>query len=241
MKAGIISAGFNLRLSSVGKPKGLVEINGKTIIENKIDYLQKAGFHEIYFVIREKSHELDIYLNKIKKNYLINLKIIKYNSVSPLDSTFALGKYLKKGEGILVFNVDAIFEYKDLEKFSLEIKKAKKNKDTDMIMWASPILKGINEDPAYIKFDDNLMVTEYGKSINPTNYVFGQIRYCSNKILNLCNNMNNNKDYKMNSFIKYLIQSKYAVSVFKTAGYTYDIDTPEDLNNVKKLTNDRRL
>ena len=241
MKAGIISAGFNLRLKSAGKPKGLVEINGKTIIETKIYCLQKAGFNEVYFVIRENSHELDKYLNEIKKNYLINIKIIKYNSISPLDSTFALRNYLKQGEGILVFNVDAIFDYKDLEKFSLEMKQSKINKGADMIMWASPILERINEDPAYIKFNENLIVTEYGKNIDPTNYVFGQIRYCSHKILNLHKNINNNKAYRMNFFIKYLIENKYVVSVYKTTGYTYDIDTPEDLSNVRKLTNDRKF
>ena len=241
MKAGIISAGFNLRLKSAGKPKGLVEINGKTIIETKIDCLQKAGFNEIYFVIRENSYELDKYLNEIKKNYLIELRIIKYNSISPLDSTFALRKYLKQGEGILVFNVDAIFDYKDLEKFSLEIKQSKKSESADMIMWASPILKKVNEDPAYIKFNENLKVTEYGKSIDPTSYVFGQIRYCSYKILNLHNDISNNKDYRMNFFIRYLIENDYVVSVFKTTGYTYDIDTPEDLSNVIKLTNDGKF
>ena len=104
MKAGIISAGFNLRLKSAGKPKGLLEINGKTIIENKIDCLQRSGFDEIYFVIRENSYELDKYLNEIKNKYSIDIKIIKYNSVSPLDSTLALKDCLKQDEGILVFN-----------------------------------------------------------------------------------------------------------------------------------------
>ena len=236
MKAGIISAGFNLRLKSAGKPKGLIEINGKTIIKNKIDCLKSSGFKEIHFIIRENSHELQQYLNNIKNNYSIEINIIKYNSVSPLDSTFIFRNIIEPNEGILVFNVDAIFDYKDLERFTLNMKESLKQKDKDMIMWASPILKNVNEDPAYIRFNESLEVLEYGKNIEPTNFVFGQIRYCSHRILNLQNKLKSEENTKMNLFIKYLIKNNYNVSVFKTTNHTFDIDTPNDLKNFNKFS-----
>lgn len=238
MKAGIISAGFNLRLISEGKPKGLLKINGKTLIESKIETLEKVGFEKIYFVIRKDSHLIVRYLNQLTDKYKISIIIIKHNSISPLDSTLVLKKYLTNDEGILVFNVDAIYNFKDLEKFALNFNKLS---NADMVMWASPFLEKINEDPAFIKFNKNLKVIEYGKKIIPTKYVFGQIRFCSSKILNLQKNLIENKDYKMGIFIKYLIDNNFNVKVFKTNNNTYDIDTPEDLKNVRNLMSNGKL
>ncbi len=241
MKAGIISAGFNKRLKSAGVPKGLIKINGKTIIETKLTNLEKIGFHEVFIIIRKDSTKLRDYLNKISSQYLLKIIIIEYDSISPLDSTLTFKNYINENEGILVFNVDAIFNYKDLERFVNNIKENQNQSIKDMVMWASPINEKLNEDPAYIKFNDKLHVLEYGKQIEPTKYVFGQVRYCSHRVLNIDQALCSNKNYKMHKYISYLIKNNFDVSVFKTREFTFDIDTPDDLINVSKIVNNEKL
>ena len=239
MKAGIISAGHNFRLQNINKPKGLLKLGGKTLIERKIYELEHLKFKEVYCVIREDVPELEEYL--LKLNTSLDIVIIKYNSPSPLDSTLILGEYLRPDEGILTFNVDALYNTEDLRRFKQLSEESHYLKSKDMIMWASKIVPVVNDDPAFMSLDSKDRVLSYGKDIEETPLVFGQIRYCSSRILHLKAKLLSQGITKMRYFIKHLIDNEFSVFAYRTNHPTYDLDTPLDLENIKKILENEKI
>lgn len=76
MKAIILAAGMGTRLSPMTllKPKPLLEIKGKTILENMIKFLKSGGVDDITVVTGYKNELFDIYIKKnwdSKKSYIM--------------------------------------------------------------------------------------------------------------------------------------------------------------------------
>jgi len=234
LKAGIISAGLNLRLRSINKPKGLLKLGGQeTMLSKKIFDLQKLNFREVYIVIRKDAHILEKYLRELDTK--INIILVRHDSPSPLDSTLILGECLQADQGILTFNVDSVYNFSDLENFTQLAMETDYLKQKEMVMWASSYIPVINDDPAFMSLDSEDRVISYGKSIEETPRVFGQIRYCSARILHLREILHSEKILKMGSYIKYLGDNQYGVYAFKTNHPTYDIDTPTDVKNIEEI------
>ena len=79
MKAIILAAGMGTRLSPMTllKPKPLLEIKGKTILENMIKFLNRGGINDITVVTGYKHELFDEYKEKLgfKKSYIKIIKI----------------------------------------------------------------------------------------------------------------------------------------------------------------------
>ena len=71
MKAMILSGGRGKRLRPVTDtiPKPLIKINGKPLIEWKINYLKKFGIKDIIICSGYKGKKIENYLKK-KKNFV---------------------------------------------------------------------------------------------------------------------------------------------------------------------------
>lgn len=231
LKAAILAAGKSRRLSIIQKPKALATVQGQVLIKRTLRVLEKAGFSDIYIVIRHDSHRLRNYIKSLKIKS--NVQLVYRNSQNPFYSLIALEPYVHEEE-ILVFNVDAYFDAKDLYSFVQSWKKGKFNK-SDMIMWALDTRKD-SLDPAYMKINTKGLVCDYGKDIEPTSYEFGQIRCCHSRILELSSTLRAEGVRRTSDFIKYLIKKKFRINIFSATKYVYDIDTPQDLERVQNLS-----
>jgi choline kinase len=109
MNAVILSAGRGTRMSEVTKdrPKCLIEIGGKTILERQIELLLKNSIKVIYVVIGYKADMIRKEIENIE-----NVKIIINEEYATTDNIFSL--YLTrdkiKGEEFILLNGDALFE-----------------------------------------------------------------------------------------------------------------------------------
>ena len=74
-KAIILSAGYGKRLNPItlSKPKPLLEINKKTLLENTIYVLEKFGIEEILINIHYLSEQISSFINRKKFNSKIIL------------------------------------------------------------------------------------------------------------------------------------------------------------------------
>ena len=73
-KAIILSAGFGKRLNPLTllKPKPLLEIKGKSLLENTIDILEKYGIKDIWINSHYLFDQIKNFLDKKKFNCSIN-------------------------------------------------------------------------------------------------------------------------------------------------------------------------
>ncbi|MDI3527633.1 MAG: hypothetical protein PWR03_1816 [Tenuifilum sp.] len=110
MKAMILAAGLGTRLLPLTetKPKALVEINGKTLLEICIDNLKKNGFNEVVVNVHHHAQQVIEFLSK--RDFGVKL-FISDESDRLLDTGGALvhaRKFLDDNQPFLVHNVDII-------------------------------------------------------------------------------------------------------------------------------------
>lgn len=103
MKAIILAAGMGTRLSPMTllKPKPLLEIKGKTILENMIKFLKSGGVDDITVVTGYKNELFDIYKEKL------GFKKVVYNDYAKKNSSASLKFVIDEIEkGTIILNGD---------------------------------------------------------------------------------------------------------------------------------------
>lgn len=117
MQAIILAAGMGRRLKSLTKynTKCMVSVNGQTLIERMLLFLEKLNFSRIIIVVGYKAENLINYV----KNLEINTEIIfihnyEYEHTNNIFSLYLAKSELEKEDTILLES-DIIFEYEMLE------------------------------------------------------------------------------------------------------------------------------
>lgn len=104
-QALILAAGMGKRLSE-DKPKSLIEFNGKTLLERKIDIFNKHGFKEIIIVVGYKAEMIEEATSKYNNVTLVYNPY--YEQGQTMESISAALPYIKyccvQTEGDLVFD-----------------------------------------------------------------------------------------------------------------------------------------
>ena len=111
MKAMIFAAGLGTRLYplTLNKPKALVEIAGKTLLQMAIEKVSQAGYHDLVINIHHFGDQIIDYLEK-KNNFGLNI-IISDERDQLLDTGGGILKaapWLDGDEAFLVYNVDVL-------------------------------------------------------------------------------------------------------------------------------------
>ena len=105
----ILAAGMGTRLQDITKdmlPKGLIKINGKSLIERSIEKLRSLGIEKIYIVT---GHLNEFYDELAKeKNYIETRRNRKYKATGSMTSLSILEDELK--EDFLLLESDLIYE-----------------------------------------------------------------------------------------------------------------------------------
>ena len=111
MRAMIFAAGLGTRLYplTVDKPKALVEVAGKTLLQLAIEKVSLAGYHDLVINIHHFGDKIIEYLEK-NNNFGLNI-IISDERDQLLDTGGGILKaapYLDGDEPFLVYNVDVL-------------------------------------------------------------------------------------------------------------------------------------
>jgi len=124
MKAIILAAGLGTRLKPLtdNKPKALVEIKGKTLLEIAISKLKKEGFTDIIINVHHFANKIIDFLKK-NNNFNINISISDETKML-LDTGGGIyhAKWFFENEKVfLVYNVDIISDVNLKELYDIHI------------------------------------------------------------------------------------------------------------------------
>jgi MurNAc alpha-1-phosphate uridylyltransferase len=117
-RAIILSAGYGKRLNplTLSKPKPLLEINKKTLLENTIHLLEKFGIKEIMINIHYLSDQISTFINNKKFSSKIFLIRERERILDTGGGVLNAAKKFNK-DPFFVFNPDTIWSQSYLEDF----------------------------------------------------------------------------------------------------------------------------
>jgi len=245
MKAIIIAAGSSSRLGKLTKslPKGLVKINGQTIIRRQIEFLRSSGINNIIIVTGPNAHCFDF-------KDVTYVHDHNYEQHDVLGSLMAARNYMS--DGFIMLYSDIIFDESILK--SILNFKGKIGIAVDMD-WGRKYEKR-TEHP--ITEADNVLIesgkiTRTKKFISKTNSgkigEFMPLMILSSKGANLFvktfeklekthkgkfHEMQSLKKAVLTDMLQELIDSKIIISPIIISGKWCEIDTPQDLEIAKK-------
>lgn len=161
--AVILAAGMGSRLQDITNdllPKGLIKINGKSLVERSIEKLRSLGVEKIYIVT---GHLNEFYDELAKQNsYIETRKNRKYKATGSMTSLSILEEELK--EDFLLLESDLIYEVYGL------IKVINYEKE-DCILLSGPTNSG---DECYVEVrEDNLY--KISKKREDVEQVYGEL------------------------------------------------------------------
>ena len=157
-KAIILSAGFGKRLNPLTllKPKPLLEIKGKSLLENTIDILEKYGINDVWINSHYLSDQIKNFLDKKKFNCSINLIEEKKNILNTGGAIYNISNNFGK-EAFFVVNPDTVWSEKYLNEFLMMENFYFKKKIKNVLLVVKKKLsfdKNLNGD---FKFENNIL------------------------------------------------------------------------------------
>ena len=178
-KAIILSAGYGKRLNpmTLSKPKSLLEINKKTLLENTIHILEKFGIEEIVINTHYLSDQINTFIDN--KKFSSKIFLIKEHE-----------KILDTGGGVLnaaqkfnndpffVFNPDTIWSQSYLDDFKA-MEEQYFNNDYKGVLLVVDKTKSFDKT---MKGDFNLKENILDRNVNEKRYIYTGSQILSNSV-----------------------------------------------------------
>lgn len=123
MKAMIFAAGLGTRLRPLTnyKPKALVEVNGKTLLELSIKKLTEQGFDQIIINVHHFADQVIEFLSKHKFNARVEISDER-NMLLETGGGLKKAKWFFDGTPFLVYNVDIVSDIDLYELYQTHLK-----------------------------------------------------------------------------------------------------------------------
>jgi NDP-sugar pyrophosphorylase family protein len=114
--AGIIAAGQGERLQAVaaGRPKPLVPVAGRALIEHALDSVRVAGVRRAVCIINEESGTVERHCRERVSD--LDLEFVRKTTPSSMESLFSLAEHLGT-DPFLILTVDAIVSPQAMRSF----------------------------------------------------------------------------------------------------------------------------
>ncbi len=238
MKAMLFAAGLGTRLGNLttNKPKALVEVNGKPLIEYAINYLKLYGITDIIINVH---HFADSIINFVesKNNFNINIQFSDERDLL-LETGGGLLKakhFFENEDCFVVFNTD-IYTSLNLEDLinehlknkSLATLAVRKRKSSRYFLFSNDgILSGWENTKTNEK-----IITRQNEKLN--NFAFSGIHVISNKIFDLIQEKQNTKFSITKSYLQ--LSEKYKIMAFEdNSDYWIDAGKPESLKEIELI------
>ncbi len=235
-----LAAGKSSRMfKSLNKPKCLLKLGKKTLIEKLISNLKNFKLKKIHVVVGFKSNLIKKSLKKLKY-----LNFIYNKNYSNKEMLYSMILALRK------INDDVIFSYSDIVYDKIIIKKLIDKKRHLHL----PILakwqkvwkkreKNILEDAENLQIDHSNNLIDIGgkiKVIKNVKYQFMGIvlipKSIRKEIINIYESLKNNDKMHVTGFLNYLIKKKIKIKCVKYHNNWYEFDDIRDYLNYKKNT-----
>ena len=178
-KAIILSAGYGKRLNpmTLSKPKSLLEINKKTLLENTIHILEKFGIEEIVI----NTHYLSDQINTFIDNKKFSSKIFLMEEHEKiLDTGGGVLNAAKKfnNDPFFVFNPDTIWSQSYLDDFKA-MEEQYFNNDYKGVLLVVDKTKSFDKT---MKGDFNLKENIIDRNVNEKRYIYTGSQILSNSV-----------------------------------------------------------
>jgi len=253
MQLIILSAGIGSRLRPYtnNKPKCLVKVGGKPILERQLEIIKQCGINKKsisivggYLCDRLRKYNLNVIENK------------NFNSTNMVYSLFLGLKNLKIEEDLIISYGDIIYEKKVLQKlvnsnFPISVVADKAwSKLWDLRM------ENVLEDAETFKYDSKLNILELGRKTNSINEIEAQYiglikvkKEFLKKVKDIYEGFYKNnssekeslKNMYMTSFLEVLIERNIPVKACLIESGWLEVDTKKDLEIYNQLDDKKKL
>ena len=205
----IAVAGMGTRLG-IGKPKCLIEINGKTLLEYQLSLLEKV--ENVFLVVGFMEDAVMDFASKVRRD-IIFVRNANFQHTKTLGSFYLAAKIID--DSAIFMDGDMIIEPKLFEKFL----DAAANDD-----FVIAVSKRISEDPVYCDVEE----TELGLKIKNFSYTKKSDYEWANVVSMPAGKMKDGKSHTFEHLQKFLPATAKIID-------RLEIDTPEDLREAEKF------
>ena len=178
-KAVILSAGYGKRLNpmTLSKPKSLLKINKKTLLENTIYVLEQYGIEEIVINTHYLSYQINTFIENKKFNSKIFL-IKEHKKI--LDTGGGVLNSAKKfnNDPFFVFNPDTIWSQSYLDDFRIMEEQYFSNDCKGVLL----VVDKIKSFDKTMKGDFNLIKNILDRKANGKRYIYTGSQILSNSV-----------------------------------------------------------
>ena len=232
-KALILAAGLGSRLlkQTEEKPKALVEINGKPILEYQLESLGKNGIKEVVIVIGYKGEKIKEFLKNKFKN--LNIKFIENKNYASSNSSYSfwLAKDEIKNEPYIHLNCDIVF-FADL------IKKLIDSKYDNVIFIDRKVPHGKKRE--YVLLEGDKIIEMNRDVVNPIGQGTGIAKFSPENIKWLIEKIqkyieDGDKNQTFYNFIREGIYFKNFYGLDSEDSFIKETNTLEELEEINKL------
>lgn len=226
MHYGIIAAGEGSRLvqEGVGKPKPLVEIEGKPMIGRLIGIFASCGAESINVIVNEEMSEVRSYLEKLQSTLATPLRIKVKSTPSSMHSFAELSSMMPAEGKFVLTTVDTIFRREDFARY---IKSFESKADADALMAVTSYID--DEKPLYVATDAEMHITSFDDAASPAaRYVSGGIYGLTAPALDVLRRCLRDGVSRMRNFQRRLIADGLRVDAFDM-GKILDVDHASDI------------
>lgn len=251
-KALILAAGQGTRLRPLtdDRPKCLVTLNGKTLLDRQVAILKSIGINNIRIATGYRSDQIE------KLGYTVSYNK-NYNATNMVESLFCAEDFIRDSrEDLIISYGDIVYERRNLvsllgsdDEISLMVDSNWKE------LWSARLENPLDDAETLIK-DSGGYIKELGKKATNYNQIQGQytglIKVGKEKIddfIKFYHGLDRRLRYDgqtfenmyMTSFLQLLINSNWKVKAVEVSGGWLEVDTVEDLNLYNKLDLNGRL
>ena len=228
MKAGIIAAGKGERIQGRGVsiPKPLIPVGGEPLIARVIRAAAHVKVTSIACIVNDLDPATADYLRF--RSWPVPLDLVTKTTASSMESLFSLAPFLSDAP-FLLLTVDAVFQFKSLERF---LTKARRLKDGKGVLALTRFID--DEKPLWVNVDGRRRITAMGEAARPSRYVTAGFYYFKPDIFTLIDRAKSMRLNALRQFLGFLMESGfplYGIPVPKTV----DVDYPEDIKEAERF------
>lgn len=226
MKAAIIAAGHGERLVQGGVlvPKPLIPIGGEPLIARVIRAAAHVKAASVACIVNDINPAVAHYLRSTP--WPVPLELIVRTTPSSMESLFSLAPLLK-GAPFLLFTVDAVFEFKILERFLT----GALGLDEDGVLAVTRFVD--DEKPLWVKLERGHRIVGLGDGVLPRRYVTAGFYYFKPCIFDSIKAARANRLSSLRQFLSLLLSSDYSLYGLPVSK-TLDVDYPDDIKKAEQ-------
>lgn len=250
-RAIILAAGMARRLGEAarGKPKSLVELNGRALLDRQLDVLRACGIEDVTCVVGYRPAE-------IAERDVRTIENTRYDSTNMVTSLFCARELLAGDTDVIVSYGDIVYEPKVLDallRTDGEVVVAVDRGWRDL--WEAR-MEDVLDDAETLRVADDGRLAELGRTAESADDIQGQYvgltRFSAAslpRVLALYDGLDREAAYEgrdfenmfMTAFIQLLIEAGFDVRPAWFEHGWLEIDRPEDLEAYERMARDGTL